>query len=119
MARPVQCSPFLLLCAALLLGTGCARKAGEGGGQAEGERLFDSACARCHGRDGRGGFPSAEGQPAPTNFTDPAFQASRTDAELRRVIREGKGPMPPFARLLDEPQTSLVVSHVRTFAPRR
>src|SRR5437868_2884015 len=86
-----------LLIGVVLSGPGCRRKTSEGDSHAEAQRLFDSSCAICHGRDGRGGVPAAEGLPPPRNCRDAAFQAGRTDDELRKVIREGKGPMPPFA----------------------
>jgi mono/diheme cytochrome c family protein len=98
--------------------TGCQKKQ-PGDTQAEGKRLFDSICARCHGSDGRGGVPSAEGQPAPTNFNDAAFHASRSDAQLTQVIKQGKGPMPPFGNLFDEAQTASLVAHVRSFNPKK
>src|SRR6478752_5158232 len=98
---------------------GCKRQAAPGDTRAEAAQLFDSVCATCHGRDGRGGVPSAEGLPAPRNFCDAAFQASRSDAELKEAIRAGKGPMPPFGRLLDEAQLSLLVSHIRGFNPKK
>lgn len=100
-------------------GTGCQRKALEGDTAAEGKHLFESVCAKCHGSDGKGGVPMAEGVPAPRNFRDPAFQASRSDADLRTVIRNGKGAMPPFGALFDEMQTSLLVAHVRSFNPKK
>src|SRR5689334_20404816 len=82
-------------------GASCKRKEVAQDTHAEARHLFDSVCATCHGRDGRGGVPSAEGQPAPRNFCDAAFQASRSDAELKQAIRAGKGPMPPFGALFD------------------
>ena len=107
------------LALALMLGAslpfGCKRKVIEGDTQAEAKHQFDSVCAKCHGADGRGGVPAAEGQPAPRNFRDPAFQSSRTDAELRNVIKNGKGPMPPFGVLFDDTQTTLLVSYIRSF----
>jgi mono/diheme cytochrome c family protein len=112
---------FLTLVAALaaLPEAGCKRREIEGDSHAEARHLFDSSCAICHGRDGRGGVPAAEGQPAPRNFRDAAFQASRTDAELKRAIREGKGPMPPFAPLFDDSQLTLLVAYIRGFDPKR
>jgi mono/diheme cytochrome c family protein len=98
---------------------GCKRKEVEGSARAEAKHLFDSICAKCHGADGRGGVPAAEGQPSPRNFCDPAFHTSRSDDELRRVIREGKGPMPPFAALFDEAQTTLLVDYIRHFNPQK
>jgi mono/diheme cytochrome c family protein len=91
---------LLLACASLLAAAACQKRAGETEAQAEGRRLFDAMCAKCHGRDGRGGVPSAEGQPAPTNFCEPAFHGSRSDEDLKLAIQKGKGPMPPFGGLL-------------------
>jgi mono/diheme cytochrome c family protein len=31
------------------------------------------------------------------------------------VIREGKGPMPPFGALFDDTQTALLVAYIRGF----
>jgi mono/diheme cytochrome c family protein len=111
--------PALGLLLALPLGAGCKRKEIEGSTHAEAKHLFDSICAKCHGADGRGGVPAAEGQPAPRNFCDPTFHASHSDADLKQVIREGKGPMPPFAALFDDTQTSLLVEYIRGFNPKR
>ena len=98
---------------------GCKRQEIEGDSHAEARHLFDSTCAICHGRDGRGGVPAAEGQPAPRNFCDAAFQASRTDNDLKKVIREGKGPMPPYAPLFDDSQLTLLVAYIRGFNPKK
>jgi mono/diheme cytochrome c family protein len=105
--------------AALGLYPGCKRKEVEGDTQAEAKHLFDSVCAKCHGADGRGGVPAMEGQPAPRNFRDAAFQASRTDEQLKQAIREGKGPMPPFAALFDATQTANLVLYIRSFGPKK
>jgi mono/diheme cytochrome c family protein len=103
----------------VVLGAGCQRGQAEGDTRAEARQLFDSACAKCHGRDGRGGVPAAEGLPAPSNLRDPAFQASRTDEQLKQVIKHGKGPMPPFGVLFDEAQTTQLVAYIRSFAEKR
>jgi mono/diheme cytochrome c family protein len=87
--------------------------------RAEAKRLFDSACGKCHGSDGRGGVPAAEGLAAPRNFADATFQASRTDAELRDAVVKGKGTMPPFGKLFDEAQLGLLVAHIRSFNPEK
>lgn len=86
----------------------------------DGARLFAAACARCHGPEGRGGVPAAPNAPVPRNFVDPAFQAARTDADLRRTILEGKGTgMPPFKAALAPDEIDALVAHLRTFDPRR
>jgi mono/diheme cytochrome c family protein len=108
-----------LLAGLVVAASGCKRKQIEGDTRAEAKHLFDSICARCHGSDGRGGVPRAEGQPAPRDFGDPTFHSSRTDAELKKAIREGKGPMPPFAALLDDTQTTLLIAYIRGFNPKK
>jgi mono/diheme cytochrome c family protein len=112
------CAVFTTMLAALPT-AGCKRKAIENDSHAEAQHLFDSSCAICHGRDGRGGVPAAEGLPPPRNFCDAAFQASRSDDQLKKVIREGKGPMPPFAPLFDDAQLSLLVAYIRGFNPKK
>jgi mono/diheme cytochrome c family protein len=102
----------------LVQAAGCKRRAIAGDTHAEAQHLFDSTCAICHGRDGRGGVPAAEGLPPPRNFCDPAFQASRSDADLKHVIRDGKGQMPAFGPLFDDEQLSLMVAYVRGFNPQ-
>ena len=102
-----------------LLGLGSACKRQEVRAQAEAKQLFDSVCAKCHGSDGRGGVPAMEGQPAPRNFQDPAFQASRSDDQLKQAIVHGRGAMPPFGALFDEAQTTNLVLYIRRFNPNK
>jgi mono/diheme cytochrome c family protein len=68
------------------------------------DTLYKTRCAGCHGADGRLG-------PAPP-FNDPLFLAIVPDAELLRVIREGrrvtpdqKSPMPAFAADMGQSQS--------------
>jgi mono/diheme cytochrome c family protein len=70
--------------------------------------LYTTHCAGCHGADGKLG-------PAPP-LNDPSFLAIVPDAELLRVIREGrivspgqKSPMPAFAQEKGGPLTSAQV----------
>lgn len=116
---PLRLTGLLGLACALGLGLGCQRKALEGDSHAEAKHLYDSICARCHGSDGRGGVPAAEGQPAPRNFRDATFQAGNTDAQLAQAIKQGKGPMPPFGALFDDTQTALLVGYIRSFNPKK
>ena len=81
------------------------------------EQTFATVCARCHGLDGKGGVASLEGSNAPRNFVDGAFQASRTNEELKQVIRKGKGAMPPFGNLFGDAVLAALVHKVRTFNP--
>jgi mono/diheme cytochrome c family protein len=107
------------LLALVVLQAGCKRKEVAADPMAEAKHLYLSLCAKCHGSDGRGGVPAAEGLPAPSNFTDAAFQASRTDDQLKQAIKQGKGPMPPFGALFDDTQTANLVAYVRSFANKK
>lgn len=53
-------------------------------------------CTRCHGIIGRGDGPQGPSMRAP-DLTNPAWQRSVKDEQISRVIREGRGLMPPFA----------------------
>lgn len=70
---------------------------------------FENHCASCHGMDGRGRGPVAASlNPSPRDWTDPDWQASVTDEDLRIVILEGgKGlglsSLMPASRLADRP----------------
>src|SRR4051812_36862415 len=70
--------------------------------------LYAARCSGCHGADGKIG-------PAPP-LNDPIFLAIVPDAELLRVVREGrnvspaqKTPMPAFAQNLGGPLTDAQV----------
>jgi len=91
--------------------TGC--KAGSGRERDPEEELFHNACARCHGPDGTGGPPDPLGNPGPKNFTDPAFQRSMTDDQLRNAILNGNRGMPAFGAVLTPAQVTMMIAHVR------
>ena len=86
-----------------------------------GKRLYDSACASCHGPDGRGMPQSAVGFDIPIpDFTDCAFATPEPDGDWRTVIQHG-GPargfdrrMPAFGDALTTSQIADILAHVRT-----
>ena len=56
--------------------------------------------------------------PEVPDFTDPAWQARRADAQLVASILDGKGAeMPPADDDLSEAQARGLVAYIRTFAP--
>lgn len=85
----------------------------------DGEQTFRNICSKCHGQNGSGGLPLTPGGPAPRDFTDPAWQSTRTDAELEQTVREGKNPMPAFKTLLTAEQIRAVIGKVRRFRKDR
>ncbi|HEX2876614.1 MAG TPA: cytochrome c [Polyangiaceae bacterium] len=52
-------------------------------------------CTPCHGELGRGDGPRGPMLKA-TNLSDPAWQQSRTDQDIAKSIKLGKGAMPAF-----------------------
>jgi cytochrome c6 len=85
---------------------------------ADGVGLFNSKCAICHGKDGKG-LPTwrAKGQ---RDFTDANFQKSKTDNQVADTIRNGKGKfMPRFKEKLSDKEISSLVSQVRSFGKKK
>ena len=89
----------------------------EGGSERAADALYNVSCAGCHGRDGKGqGAQRPPGAQLP-DFSDPQFQAQRTDAQLTQVLREGRGMMPPFGKQLNDQGLEALVGKVRRFGP--
>lgn len=75
------------------------------------QKMFVTVCAMCHGADGTGNGPAAEAlNPKPRNYTDPAWQASVTDDEIKKTILLGgqgvgkSASMPGQPQLKDQPE---------------
>lgn len=80
--------------------------------------LYKEYCAKCHGDDGKGDTPKGR-QLMAQDFTDPDWQADRSDAELIKVVSEGGEDMPPFGRKLSKEQIdTLVKKDVRGFGKK-
>ncbi len=107
---------LLWLASGLSLGVSCHRSDAELG-PSYADQTFTSVCAKCHGSNGRGGRPAAEGANAPRNFCDSGFQASRSDEQLKRAIVRGKGGMPAFGTLFSDADLAGLVRKIRSFDP--
>lgn len=85
------------------------------------QQLFLAVCFACHGPDGRGTAVRAA-MPVIPDFTDPKWQASRTDADLTHSILQGKGQlMLPMKDKLELAHTDVkdMVAFIRSFQPGR
>ena len=81
--------------------------------------LFKQYCAKCHGEDGKAETPKGK-QLMARNFTDPEFQASKTDAQLIKTVTKGQEDMPPFGKKLTAEQIEgLVKNDVRGFGKKK
>jgi cytochrome c oxidase cbb3-type subunit 3 len=56
---------------------------------------WEQNCVKCHGRFGRGDGPQGPMTRA-ADLTNPRFQSTVTDEQMRAVIRSGRGLMPAF-----------------------
>jgi hypothetical protein len=75
---------------------------------------FNRYCIRCHGIDGRGVWDI----PGIPDFTNARWQASRSDAQLARIILEGRGAvMPPFRGTLTLEEAWAMARYLRSFLP--
>jgi mono/diheme cytochrome c family protein len=78
--------------------------------------LFKVYCSKCHGDVGTGNTPKGR-QLMAQDFTDPAWQAEKSDADLNKQVTKGGEDMPPFGKKLTKEQIeTLVKKDVRGFA---
>jgi mono/diheme cytochrome c family protein len=80
---------------------------------AEGQALFETYCAVCHGRQGTGDGPLVPKIPNP-----PAYTSSRVRSmpvgQIFHVMTFGSGRMPSYASQLSQHDRWLIAAHVQT-----
>lgn len=84
--------------------------------------LYQSACAACHGRDGKGLSQTTLGFQTPVpDFSDCSFTTPEPNADWLAVVHGG-GPMrafdrrmPAFGDVLSEAELISILEHIRTF----
>jgi mono/diheme cytochrome c family protein len=107
---------FVVLAALVSLGAAGAHA------QRSNAEIYETACAACHGSDGRGKTQGelAFAVPVP-DFTDCDFAVREPDADWGAIVHRG-GPvrgfdalMPAFGDALSAEEIARVLTHVRTF----
>jgi cytochrome c oxidase cbb3-type subunit 3 len=85
--------------------------AGAAADQPDGAALFKTKCSMCHGADGRG-FAALK----TPDFTDPKWQASKTDKEIASTIKNGKQGtmMQAFGSQLKDDEIDALVKEIRS-----
>jgi len=78
---------------------------------AAGENLFKSHCVLCHGTDATGNTTMGK-QLKARNLHSSVVQ-KKSDAELKHIITDGEGNMPPFSAQLTSAQIDELVAYVR------
>ena len=88
-----------------------------------GKALFRHYCQTCHGETGAGdGFNAYNLDPRPKDFSDPAFQKHKSDADLADAIRRGGAGvglsrlMPPWGHTLTARQVDELIQYLRALA---
>ena len=76
---------------------------------------FNSTCASCHGQSG---VPTAVGKSLNAPNLGSAAVQQHTTAQLREIISDGKGNMPPFKGSLSEDQINSLITYVRAFSKK-
>jgi len=77
-----------------------------------GEGIYARQCTRCHGPSGTGNEKAIKLLKKDLNLLRPEV-ASRSDAELLRIISEGRKPMPAFGTKLTAAEREDVLAWVR------
>ena len=85
--------------------------------QAEGQKLYDSTCAKCHGPDGSGNTVVGKAVGAKDLASPEAKKLS--DADVHKQIELGKGNMPPFSGTLSKAQIDSLIPIVREFGKKK
>lgn len=82
-----------------------------------GQGLYEKSCKACHGNDGQGNPGLAKAM----NVTIPDLRSSevqtKTDAQIKKVISEGKGKMRPVTSISAD-QAQDVIAYIRTLAKK-
>lgn len=71
-------------------------------------------CKMCHGADGSGSTPAGKAMGA-RDLRVPEVQ-KQTDAEIAKIVSDGRKKMPAFKNQLSEKEIAAVVAYVRTLA---
>src|SRR5262249_2981704 len=76
-----------------------------------GEKVYDSLCVACHGVYGRGDGRATATLSVPLrDLSSPSSQNQVSDAELLRIVSEGKGTMPGAADVLSSQELHAVIT---------
>lgn len=79
---------------------------------AKGQKIYETNCLLCHGKNGKGDGPAAAMlNPKPADYTKPAFWSSDAAEKIAATIKNGKGQMPPFG--LDDPSIQSVIYYLK------
>lgn len=79
-----------------------------------GKKVYAAKCASCHGADGKGNAKMAG--MLKINIPDLSGSKGKSDAELLKLLSEGKKPMPSFGKSLSKDEMEAVLSYAKALA---
>ena len=85
--------------------------------QSDGQKLFETNCAKCHGPDGSGSTAIGKAVGAKDLRAPEALKL--TDAQIYTQIDQGKGNMPPFGGTLNKAQIDSLLPYVRQLSKKQ
>lgn len=91
----------------------------------QGWETYNNYCMQCHGMDGDGKGPAAQGMvPAPRNFKQGLYKFGNvalgelpTDADLARIIRYGLNGTQMLPWDISDERLAAVIQYIKTFSP--
>ena len=76
-----------------------------------GKKVYAAKCAACHGADGKGNAKMAG--MLKVDIPDLSGSKGKSEAELLKLLAEGKKPMPSFAKNLSKDEMDSVLSYTK------
>ncbi len=76
--------------------------------------IYKTKCATCHGPDGKG--QTTIGKSMKVQDLSSADVQKQTDADLQKIISDGKGKMPAYKAKLSVADVSSLVAYIRGLA---
>jgi mono/diheme cytochrome c family protein len=83
---------------------------------ADGVSTFNSKCAACHGKDGKG--DTVMGKKLNIRSLASKEVQKQTDAELLAISKKGKNKMPAYDGKIADDDLKAVIAHIRTLAEK-
>jgi|ERR1700739_693463 len=103
----------VLIAGALLLSS-TSYSSPPAGDAAAGKDVFAKKCKTCHGDNGQGNEGMAKLLKVTITPLDSDEVQSKSDADIKTIVVEGKGKMKPVKEISDSDITN-VIAYVRTF----
>jgi mono/diheme cytochrome c family protein len=81
---------------------------------ATGKKVYQKRCQACHGADGTGNPQMAQALQVTIPPVNGVGLEKKSDAEYLRVIAEGQGKMPGYAKQLSAEEQQQVLEYMKT-----